>query len=527
MAIQIRRGTKAGWESNKSNIVAGEPVIALDTEEVFVGTGNGTYVELANKSDIKQDDELLDIRVGADGITYGSAGDSVRTQINLMTDIINNFSENRSIVSSQLDTNKTYDTTTGKKISLAGRYCTSGLIPIPEPTLFVSDCGYPAYIYCYDKDKQYIDYVIGRDLATYTGKSFQGTPLATKYIAIGVNTSGTIITEIKLRAITGQDIVKAPFDNNQNYIYLENCVVEDGVVSTNSSYDVVLLPCNAGDKFYINSRGEHNFSCFRFASTYLSEAPYVNVERRGRIYTMPAQTTFTMFNIPHSETHGGELARVVAKVTKDKSILAIGGSYTWLDGATSGYDGATCFLGWQKVVEEAGYYIESQGFSGYTYATDVSNVGSIYTEIVTNQYDVSTYDYIILFGGSNDILYSVPLGNRLTTYSTSTFDTTTFNGALGGMIYYIRQNNPTCKIILCSPIKSEASSRDFSRAKPYIDEIAYNADFWSCFYNDLNRTFNTSPQTNNFDEFYYDNTHPNKAGMKRLGELMLKSINNA
>ena len=48
MAIQIRRGTDAEWESNKSNIVAGEPAIAMDTERVFVGTGTGTYVELAN-----------------------------------------------------------------------------------------------------------------------------------------------------------------------------------------------------------------------------------------------------------------------------------------------------------------------------------------------------------------------------------------------------------------------------------------------------------------------------------------------
>ena len=45
MAIQIRRGSDAGWESNKSNIVAGEPVITTDTGRLFVGTGNGTYEE--------------------------------------------------------------------------------------------------------------------------------------------------------------------------------------------------------------------------------------------------------------------------------------------------------------------------------------------------------------------------------------------------------------------------------------------------------------------------------------------------
>lgn len=46
MAIQIRRGSKSSWESNKSNVVAGEPVVATDTGEVFVGTGTGTYTAL-------------------------------------------------------------------------------------------------------------------------------------------------------------------------------------------------------------------------------------------------------------------------------------------------------------------------------------------------------------------------------------------------------------------------------------------------------------------------------------------------
>lgn len=48
MAIQIRRGTDAEWESNKSNIVAGEPAVAMDTERMFIGTGSGTYMEAAN-----------------------------------------------------------------------------------------------------------------------------------------------------------------------------------------------------------------------------------------------------------------------------------------------------------------------------------------------------------------------------------------------------------------------------------------------------------------------------------------------
>ena len=52
MAIQLRRGTIAQWDSNKSNIVVGEPAVATDTEELFIGTGSGTYFEVANADTI-------------------------------------------------------------------------------------------------------------------------------------------------------------------------------------------------------------------------------------------------------------------------------------------------------------------------------------------------------------------------------------------------------------------------------------------------------------------------------------------
>ena len=48
MAIQIRRGTNSGWESNNANIVVGEPAVTTDTERLFVGTNTGAYAEFAN-----------------------------------------------------------------------------------------------------------------------------------------------------------------------------------------------------------------------------------------------------------------------------------------------------------------------------------------------------------------------------------------------------------------------------------------------------------------------------------------------
>ena len=50
MAIQIRRGTDSGWETNKGDVVVGEPVLATDTERFFIGTGTGTFAEFINIS---------------------------------------------------------------------------------------------------------------------------------------------------------------------------------------------------------------------------------------------------------------------------------------------------------------------------------------------------------------------------------------------------------------------------------------------------------------------------------------------
>ena len=58
MAIQIRRGTDTEWETNKSNIVVGEPAVTTDTGRFFVGTGTGTYAEFANKADLGDASEL-------------------------------------------------------------------------------------------------------------------------------------------------------------------------------------------------------------------------------------------------------------------------------------------------------------------------------------------------------------------------------------------------------------------------------------------------------------------------------------
>ena len=71
MAIQIRRGTNANWESNYSNIVDGEPAITLDTGRFMVGTGSGIFSEFANIEILADDFSIHKSYIVGELTTYG------------------------------------------------------------------------------------------------------------------------------------------------------------------------------------------------------------------------------------------------------------------------------------------------------------------------------------------------------------------------------------------------------------------------------------------------------------------------
>lgn len=84
MAIQIRRGTDAQWESNKTNIVAGEPAVTLDTGRFFVGTGSGTYEEYINVNSIE--DSLTS--TATNKVLSANMGKTLNDDIDLVKDEI-------------------------------------------------------------------------------------------------------------------------------------------------------------------------------------------------------------------------------------------------------------------------------------------------------------------------------------------------------------------------------------------------------------------------------------------------------
>lgn len=396
------------------------------------------------------------------------------------------------------------------------------LVFAEENALYYADASCQAC--CYDADGTFLSSVYF-DTESYKSKR-KLTPAGTKYIGL----FGTGATSFNLTKVDGSDFKNAEYPYaDEGYLHIEQCWINgNGGVTSTESLDMLIIPnVKEGEKYFVSNNASANCICLNAAGTMI-EATSESRSPLGKVYTVPTGAVQMYVNLYRDRTKGvnAEMSDYLTKITKGK-VLAIGDSITWLDGRQN-YGNMAYFTGWQRQLRLAGYDVVSAGFSGYPYATGldiVDNVDySIYKKIVTENYNVTGFDAVILFGGTNDVLYGGAVGDRPTTYSNRSFDASTFNGALGAIINHIRTNNTTAQILLASFPKSEAVTRSYANARARVDEIEYNADFWSCKYVNVWADMNVQPTYDGFDLFFYDATHPNFNGMERIGKIMLNRL---
>lgn len=124
---------------------------------------------------------------------------------------------------------------------------------------------------------------------------------------------------------------------------------------------------------------------------------------------------------------------------KDKKIACLGDSIT----CGSGNDG----YGWVEFLKEAfpEADIRRHAVSGSTVATCSRRKEAPFVERMK---EISPdYDLCIIFGGINDFINSVPLGEK------GSQDRGTFYGALEEMLRYLLERNPKGEIMLLSPMR--------------------------------------------------------------------------
>ena len=397
------------------------------------------------------------------------------------------------------------------------------LIPVEEGALYVGDR--TTRCTCFDKNGTFLTYITV--YASTEKFARQTIPTGTTHVGLtATNAPSFTLTKVDASGVTG---IEYPYVSD-GCVHVEKCWCNgNGGVYSTDNFDMLVIPVEEGERWYVNNQADSNLLCLdgtgaKVTATYEARSPL------GKIVTVPTGAKLMYVNVYRANTKGvnSEMADYVARLN-GKKILAIGDSLTWLDGRSNNYGSMPRFSGWQRQLRLAGYDVISAGFSGNPYATGLDIVDgvdySIYKEIVTKAYDVSGYDMVILFGGANDVLYNGALGDRPTDYSNRTFDASKFNGALGAIISYIRTNNTTARILLASFPKSEAASRVYPNAKSRVDEIEYNADFWSCKYVNVWADLNVQPTYDGFDQYFYDATHANFLGMERIGQIMLNAVN--
>lgn len=481
--------------------------------------------------------EVEQARAGVDGTSYAtlkerldSEYESQASEVMAAMSAVNDLELKIGFTTISLSSNDLesgyYSSVNGTKQSSSSYVRSKKLYPIYGGFFYRSETAAQVQICVYDENMTFISRIYISPAHTSGKRTI--VPSNARYCGLFVASTESTIQIAKLDS-SNVTCVAHPYDNPDIDEAFGYWINGQGAISSSSSFILLsLYNVKAGDKYYVSNDATYNGICFDAAGEKLT-ADSETVAPYGKIFTVPSGAVVMYFNI-YTATKTGvndNYAEYVSKVTRPEKVLCIGDSVTWLDGRGT-YGGSSHLMGYQRVLRQNGYDVRTAGYSGYPYAEEVHDQGdvkySIHNEIVGKEYDLSGYDIIVLVGGLNDISLSSPLGDRCTTYQPSDLNVGTLNGSLSSIIRYIRATNNNVKIVLCTTLKSQDSSRTWVKSHALNDEIKYNGELWSCYLADVFENFNVQPFTNQFSNNFYDLTHPNWNGMGRLGEIILKAV---
>lgn len=208
-----------------------------------------------------------------------------------------------------------------------------------------------------------------------------------------------------------------------------------------------------------------------------------------------------------------------------KKVAFLGDSITYGTGASDNF--VNMFKRDNKLMLDT---VTNAGING-------STISDNYNGMCNRITNLTGYDYIIVFGGTNDFSNNVALGNQFTLVEgvkTPNKTTSEFYGALNTLIENSLSTHTSTKLILMTPIhrnnlgglpNDRTPNSQGLYLSDYVEAIKNACQFYGIECIDLNGIYQYNPNIAEIKALYFnDGIHPNTLGQEKLYDVIKKHI---
>ena len=235
-------------------------------------------------------------------------------------------------------------------------------------------------------------------------------------------------------------------------------------------------------------------------------------------------------NINNNDNNKDNKTEPAESVTKNKNIIFFGDSITAGHGSKSKHYSWANYIGTKY--DFANY--TNAGISDYRVSTYDDENKWLVTQVKNHYNDKYNYNYVIMQGGVNDLIYNTPLGTLANDKNPNSFNKDTFYGGLELYIYNTISKWKNSKIgyiiTYYTPNYSERGLKwSYDDYKKYNDALKKTLDKWNIPYLDLfDGSYNNQKYSDilkvTTKEYLPDYLHLNDAGYNLISPMIYEWI---
>ena len=205
-----------------------------------------------------------------------------------------------------------------------------------------------------------------------------------------------------------------------------------------------------------------------------------------------------------------QITNINSSKLSGKKIGYLGDSITYGYGVTKPYP--------TIIAENTGSISSNYGIN----QNSIARTSTIQNPMCTRFTNMSNdLDYIVVFGGTNDYQYQVPMGSE------NSNDIDTFNGALNTLISGLIEKYPGKPILFLTPLYRSLSHESGVPFMNYVNAIKNRCEYYSIPYFNLTDRSTIKSLIDTINQMYYvnqDRLHPNNDGQKIIARIIQNQL---